>query len=306
MHKTGWLVSIAAAGGLLGALALAQPPPGFATMEKMKMSWDLGYKLKTGEVTKYEIDTISSQTVSSYNVAEAGSESTEKSSNTSRVYFTQRVASVDGQGVPTLEFLYDNAVLKAAYEGQEQVMDASALIGRKFTVRVTPKGKVIDVEGSGDVSGFQDTMDALFVNYPDKTLRIGDEWEDRRETQGTDPTSGLQIAQTTAYRYRVEDFEEFQRRDTVVLTVFTTIDQQLGVMVDTPGDVVVRTEGRGDGSGSGKGRIRVDARTGELVTSEQQLQIRNSLTVDEHQLVGATIRTKYTTEVSITTTAMLQ
>ena len=66
------LLTAAAALGLVGAVALQAQPNVFDTIEKMKMSWDLTYKLKPGDSVKYEIGTISSQKVNAFNVAEAG------------------------------------------------------------------------------------------------------------------------------------------------------------------------------------------------------------------------------------------
>ena len=298
------LLTAVAALGLLGAIALQAQPNVFDTIEKMKMSWDLTYKLKPGDSVKYEIDTISSQKVNAFNVAEAGSEESSDTGTTTRVYLTQKVTDVDDQKVTSLEFTYDNVVIKASNAGREEVLDTSGMAGLRYTVRVSAKGKVIDVEGSGDTSDFKKTIESLFLVFPDKTLKIGDEWEEKHEDTIVGE-SGIQIASTTNVKYLVKDFEEYQRRDAVVLTVTQTIDQQLHVRADDPGGTVTSTEGQGTGKGTGKGTIRVDAKTGQIISVELQIKIRNSMTVDEEQLVGATTRTKVSTEFSSTTNTRL-
>ena len=88
-------MTAAAALGLVGAVALQAQPNVFDTIEKMKMSWDLTYKLKPGDSVKYEIGTISSQKVNAFNVAEAGSEESSDTGTTTRVYLTQKVLDVE-------------------------------------------------------------------------------------------------------------------------------------------------------------------------------------------------------------------
>ncbi len=80
----------------------------------------------------------------------------------------------------------------------------------------------------------------------------------------------------------------------------------MGVLSEDPGGTIVQTRGQGAGHGKNRGVIRVDAKTGQLVRYELGTQLNNDLTVDEHQLVGATIRTKYATEFSSTTTTVLK
>jgi hypothetical protein len=288
-----------------GRVAFAQAPNVFDTIEKMKMRWDLTYKFKAGDAVKLQIDTITSTKTSSYNIAEAGSEESVEFADTIREYLSQRVVEVDEQNVATLEFTYDNVVQKHTQGGQEQVLDTSALIGRKFTVRVTAKGKVIDVEGSGNPEEFKKKAEGLFLVFPDKTLKIGDDWDDKREDTVVNPIEGMQVDTVTAIRYSVKDFEEYQRHDAVVLNLAETIDQKILVRKDDPGGTITSTSGEGSGSGSSKGMIRVDAKTGQLLTYEISTQTRLSLTVDEEQLVGATIRTKYTSDTTLTTNIRL-
>jgi hypothetical protein len=305
MSKNRTILCLVPALALAGRVALAQQPNVFDTIEKMKMRWDLAYKLKAGDLAKYQLDTITSTKASSFNVAEPGSEETSETSDTFRVYLTEKVVELDDQNVATLEFTYDNVVQKHTEGGKETVADTAAMVGRKFTVRVSAKGKIIDVEGSGDTEDFKKTVQSLFLVYPDKTLKIGDEWDDKKNDTVANEAEGLQVETSTGIKYTVKDFEEYQRHDSVVMNLVETIDQKLTARKDDPGGTITSMSGEGTGKGSSKGSLRVDAKSGQLLTYEFSSQTRSTMTVDEDQLVGGTIRTKYTTETSLTTNIRL-
>lgn len=57
----------------------------------------------------------------------------------------------------------------------------AAMVGKTITVKMTPQGKVLDIEGLDQLgpqgAGFSKLFDQMFNYFPDKPVGVGDSWE---------------------------------------------------------------------------------------------------------------------------------
>ncbi|MDQ7822095.1 MAG: DUF6263 family protein [Candidatus Eremiobacteraeota bacterium] len=234
---------------------------------------NLEYRLPKDDLSKYKIST--SSTINT--TASDGKNSTMKTTTDAEI--SQKVKDVSKTGDLVLDVTYNNVKITLERDGKTQTMPTGALDGKTVNMKMSKKGKLLEVEGEEiDSGGGMKQLSQMNAVFPDKPVKIGDTWENTDTSDIPLGAPELKMVQKVTSKYTFQSIEKMNNIECAKVTVAATLNQEVqkGKDVDK---LPVKIDGKGEGKVDGTFYFGITK--GKVVKAEMIMDMDNTMNIQQ-------------------------